>query len=48
METLINKNKVLLDLYYMISNQFTYMALREPRLKDILSLLEDLIPNPVH
>lgn len=47
METLININKVLLDRYYMISNQFTNMALREPRLKDILSLLEDLIPNPV-
>lgn len=47
METLINKNKVLLDRYYMISNQFTNMALREPRLKDILSLLEDLISNPV-
>ena len=47
METLINKNKVLLDRYYMISNQFTNLALREPRLKDILALLEDLIPNPV-
>jgi len=47
METLINKNKVLLDRYYVISNQFTNMALREPRLKDILSLLEDLIHNPV-
>ncbi|TCJ04693.1 PucR family transcriptional regulator [Cytobacillus praedii] len=47
METLINKNKVLLDRYYMISNQFTNMALREPRLKDILALLEELIPNPV-
>ena len=38
---------VKLGRYYMISNQFTNMALREPRLKDILALLEELIPNPV-
>ncbi len=47
METLINKNKVLLDLYYDINNQFTKMALSEPPLQDILSLLENLINKPV-
>jgi PucR family transcriptional regulator, purine catabolism regulatory protein len=47
METLINKNKVLLDLYYDINNQFTKMALSEPQLQDILSFLENLINKPV-
>lgn len=47
LETLINKNKVLLDRYYDINNQFTSLALREPRLQDILSLLETHIDNPV-
>lgn len=47
METLINKNKVLLDHYYDINHVLTKMALEEPSLIDILLFIERLIQKPV-
>lgn len=47
METLINKNKVLLDYYYDINKELTRMALNEPKLQDIISYLKKLIGKDV-
>ena len=43
METLINKNKILLDYYYDINQQYTKMALDEPKPKDIIDYLHKMI-----
>ena len=47
MGQIINNNIHLLEKYYSLQNHFTKMALNEPELIDILTVLKNLIKNPI-
>lgn len=47
MGQIINNNIHLLEKYYSLQNRFTKMALNEPELIEILTVLKDLIKKPI-
>ena len=47
MGKVINNNIHLLEKYYSLQNHFTKMALNEPEIIDILTVLKDLIKKPI-
>ena len=47
MGKIINNNIHLLEKYYSLQNHFTKMALNEPEIIDILTVLENLIKKPI-